>query len=311
MIAPIILGFAAVGAAFLHVVYRYNLIYVYDSEIDTKGLVYPRALLQMLVGLYFAEVCMIGLFSLRGAFGPVVLTVALLVVTVLVHVSLLDALGPLLWSLPKSLTVEEDEHLLAKHPEQQHMKAHDDPEGLRYLPAFDFEPNAEKHDSLGNRGLEGADGAMNALGGGLKSWLKQKVSKDFPELHTTSTKLASFGMRWISPDPNQKSNFLLRWLHPEVYSDYTILRRMVPADLPDPVYPKEVEDDIYYPPSFQAKPPCLWIPRDPGGISQQEMKHSSRVIPITDEYVAIDEKGSLSINLEDSRLVFDIDRLRY
>ncbi len=65
LIAPVILGFAVVGVGFLHLVYRYNLIYVYDSEIDTRGLVYPRALMQLLVGLYFSEVCMIGLFSLR------------------------------------------------------------------------------------------------------------------------------------------------------------------------------------------------------------------------------------------------------
>jgi len=43
MIAPIILGFAGVGTLFLHIAYRYNLIFVYDSEVDTRGLVYPRA----------------------------------------------------------------------------------------------------------------------------------------------------------------------------------------------------------------------------------------------------------------------------
>ncbi|EXJ79879.1 hypothetical protein A1O3_08164 [Capronia epimyces CBS 606.96] len=312
LIAPIILGFAAVGAAFLLVVYRYNLIYVYDSEIDTRGLVYPRALMQMLVGLYFSEICMIGLFSLRGAFGPVILTVGLLIVTALVHVSLLDALGPLLWSLPKSLTVEEDEHLLSKHPQQQHMTADKGTDQEQLAPLGDFATDTDEHILGETRAVEGADGAMNALGGGIKSWLKQKVRKDLPpEVHTTLNVLGSFWMRWISPDPAQKSNFLLRWLHPEIYSDYTVLRRMLPCDLPDPTYPEEIERDIYYPPSFFAKPPHLWIPRDPGGISQQEVEHSEKVIPTTDEYVTIDEKGTIRINLEASRLVFDVDRLRY
>lgn len=289
--------------------YRYNLVYVYDSEIDTRGLVYPRALLQMLLGLYFSEICMIGLFSLRGAFAPVVLTAILLAVTALVHTSLLSALGPLLWSLPKSLTVEEDEHLLRDHQAHQHAAIieNSDDFGQQY----NFGPDTQEQDLGDNRALEGGSGAMNALGDGLKSMIRKKVQKDLPELNRGLNALGAFWMRWISPDPNQKSNFLLRWLHPEVYSDYTVLRRMVPPDLPDPVYPEDLEGDIYYPPSFIAKPPCLWIPRDPAGVSRQEVEHSGKVIPTTDEYVSMNENGRMEINLEASRLVFDIDRLRY
>jgi hypothetical protein len=100
-------------------------------------------------------------------------------------------------------------------------------------------------------------------------------------------------------------------LHPEIYSDYTVLRRLVPEDLPDPKYPEELERDIYFPSSFLGKPPTLWIPRDPGGISRQEVDHTKKVIPVTDEYVSIDEDGRLNIDLDEPRLVFDIDRLRY
>ncbi|OAG43009.1 hypothetical protein AYO21_02628 [Fonsecaea monophora] len=306
LIAPIILGFAAVGLIFLHMVYRYNLIYVYDSEVDTRGLVYPRALIQLLLGLYFSEICMIGLFSLKGAYVPVVLTAILLVLTGLVHSSLLEALGPLLWSLPKSLTVQEDEHLLGTRPTNP--RHAEDPEHFE-----GYHSDKEQHEpDLGNsRAMEGASGALNALGGGIKTIFKKKVKKEVPEVHMVLNALTAFWMRWISPNPADKSNFLLRWLHPEVYSDYTILRRMVPSDLPDPVYPEDIECDIYYPPSFFAKPPTLWIPRDPGGISRQEVEHCSKVIPTTDEYVQIDEKGRVTINLEESRLVFDVSRLRY
>lgn len=291
-------------------VYRYNLIYVYDSEIDTRGLVYPRALMQMLLGLYFAEVCLIGLFSLRGAFVPVVLTVVLLVVTALVHTSLVEALGPLLSSLPKSLTVEEDRHLLsttsADHPERPtEYPAHWE------HPPFDFEKDGEERTEGQSRALEGADSALDTLGDGFKSMVRKRVQKDLPELNVGLGALSAFWMRWISPDPSQRSNFLLRWLHPEVYSAYTILRRMVPSDLPEPAYSEEVERDIYYPPSFAAKPPTLWIPRDVGGISGQEVEHCGKVIPVTDEYVSIDEAGRMKINLEEQRLVFDVERLRY
>ncbi|KAJ9612485.1 hypothetical protein H2200_004082 [Cladophialophora chaetospira] len=309
LIAPIVLGFAAVGVAFLHIVFRYNLTYVYDSEVDTRGLVYPRALMQLLLGLYFSEICMIGLFSLKGAYVPVVLTAALLVLTGLVHTSLIDALGPLLWSLPKSLTKEEDQPLMPRNRVNEY--AMNNEEAEQFQQPHDFLNDEPEHIPGDIRAFEGADGAFNAMGGGLKKLISKKFKQGAPEANIALSALTEFWMRWIYPQPGQKSNFLLRWLHPEVYSDYTILRKMVPEDLPDPVYPEELGQDIYYAPSFMMKPPSLWIPRDPGGISRQEVEHCEKAIPTTDEYVSIDEKGQMAINLEEPRLVFDIDRLRY
>lgn len=315
MIAPVILGFALLGIAFLHAVWRYNLIYVYDSEIDTRGLVYPRALMQLLLGLYFAEVCLFGLFSLRGAFGPLVLIAALLVVTGLVHHSLINALGPLLWSLPKSLTVAKDQPMRSPG---YNGPGHDveDPErfGRRAGRNSDPEPDSDdevQHEVGADRAVEGLDGVADTLKGGFKVSMKKRIDASLPELNVGLGALATFWRRWLSPEPTAKSNFLLRWLHPEVYSDYTVLRRMVPTDLPEPKYPEDLERDVYYPPSHFAKAPCLWIPRDPAGVSRQEVAHTEKAIPMTDEHVSMDENGRLKIDLETSRLIFDIDRLRY
>ena len=312
LIAPIVLGFALLGVAFLHAVWRYNLLYVYDSEVDTRGLVYPRALMQMLLGLYFSEVCMIGLFSLRGAFVQVVLTAALLVLTGLVHHSLIEALGPLLWSLPKNLTVEKGQPLIPSPTTS--VTAHDieDFGQLGQPSMVDNESDNEVEHEVGDsRGFEGASGALDTFKGGFKVTMKKKLDKSVPELNVGLNALSSFWRRWLSPDPTEQSNFLLRWLHPEVYSDYSILRRMVPSDLPEPVYSEEVEQDVYYPPSYMAKPPHLWIPRDPGGVSRQEVEHTGKVNPITDEHVTMDENGRLKVDLEKSRLLFDVDRLRW
>ncbi|KEF60534.1 uncharacterized protein A1O9_02095 [Exophiala aquamarina CBS 119918] len=314
LIAPVILGFALLGVAFVHAVWRYNLIYVYDSEIDTRGLVYPRALMQLLLGLYFSEVCLIGLFTLKGAFFPVVLMAALLVITGLVHHSLINALGPLLWSLPKSLTAEKDQPLMPNASAQGLGRDVEDPERFRRRNtdiADDDSDHEAQHEVGASRGVEGLDGAVDTLKGGFKVSMKKRINASLPELNVGLGALASFWRRWLSPDPSAKSNFLLRWLHPEVYTDYTILRRMVPTDLPEPKYPEDIEQDVYYPPSFIAKPPRLWIPRDPAGVSRQEVEHTEKTIPMTDEHVSMDENGRLKIDLESSRLVFDIDRLRY
>ncbi|KAJ5524045.1 hypothetical protein N7494_010695 [Penicillium frequentans] len=112
-IAPLILGFSFIGLYLVYQAYRYNFFFVYDIEIDTKGLVYPRALQHLLTGLYIAEVCMIGLCAIKGAIGPVIIMAIFLVVNILAHISLNEALTPLNSFLPRSLDAEE-EHLQEK-----------------------------------------------------------------------------------------------------------------------------------------------------------------------------------------------------
>lgn len=107
-IAPLVLGFATVGMGLFYLAYKYNILYVTDANIDTKGLIYPRALQHLMVGVYLAEICMIGLFAIGIAIGPLILMIAFLVFTVLFHYSLNAALSPLLNTLPKTLMAEED-----------------------------------------------------------------------------------------------------------------------------------------------------------------------------------------------------------
>ncbi|PYH88204.1 DUF221 domain protein [Aspergillus ellipticus CBS 707.79] len=107
-IAPLILGFAFMGLYLVYQAYRYNFLFVYDLRIDTKGLVYPRALQHLLTGIYLADVCLIGLFAIKGAIGPLVIMVIFLIATVLAHISLNEALEPLYTFLPRTLDVEEE-----------------------------------------------------------------------------------------------------------------------------------------------------------------------------------------------------------
>jgi calcium permeable stress-gated cation channel len=102
------LGFATIGLYLFYFAYRYNLLYVNAAHVDTKGLVYPRALQHILVGCYLAIICLIGLFGIQAAPGPLALMVILLIVCILYHVSLNSALNPLLYYLPRSLEAEEE-----------------------------------------------------------------------------------------------------------------------------------------------------------------------------------------------------------
>jgi hypothetical protein len=73
LLAPLVLGFATVGITLFYIAYRYNVLFVTNNTIDTKGLMYPLALQHLLVGVYLGEICMIGLFSISTPSGPLFL----------------------------------------------------------------------------------------------------------------------------------------------------------------------------------------------------------------------------------------------
>ncbi|KAH6676394.1 hypothetical protein B0J14DRAFT_353575 [Halenospora varia] len=242
-IAPLVLGFAAIGMSLFYLAFRYNILFVTDSQIDTKGLIYPRALQQMLTGVYIAEICLIGLFGIAKTPGPLICMVAFLIFTILYHFSLNAALDPLLYNLPKSLEAEE--------------------ESLR--------EGMERGDRIGSE-----DSAAKEKNG------------DAVALPVPATK---------------KPNLFAKFFKPHVFADYATLRSLVPHSLLDPenMYEQAVAENAYYPPAVTSEVPLLWIPRDAAGISAQEVRHTSKVIPITDEGCTMDEKNKLVWDSEGAR----------
>ncbi|KAG9702898.1 DUF221-domain-containing protein, partial [Aureobasidium melanogenum] len=240
IIAPLVLIFAAIGLYLFYLAYRYNLLYVSNANIDTKGRVYPRALQQVFVGLYIAEFCLIGLFAIAtgssvGALGPLILMIIFLVFTALYHLSLNAALEPLINYLPKSLEAEERRLL-------------------------DEDANVER----GEKGM----------------------------VADTNVELG--------PPPHAKPTFWKKFLRPDIYTDYATMRRLVPK-MVSIRYESEEEQDAYFNPAVTAQPQLLWIPRDPMGISRQEVRDTSKVIPITDEGATLDEKNKIVWDAEDGR----------
>lgn len=118
-ISPLVLGFATVGLSLFYVAYKYNLLFVVQPKIESKGKCYTRALQQILAGVYIGELCLIGLFGLRNAKGPGVLLAVLFVATVAYHVFTNRYLKPLEDHFPDDLLEGEEE----SDPEQQSLLA--------------------------------------------------------------------------------------------------------------------------------------------------------------------------------------------
>ncbi|TVY28372.1 putative membrane protein, partial [Lachnellula hyalina] len=103
IISPLLLGFATIGFALIYLAVRYNAFFVLSNNIDTKGRAYALVLQQLMVGVYLGEICLIGLFAINTAPGPIVLMAIFLAFTAIYHAALNHALNPLKEYLPDSL----------------------------------------------------------------------------------------------------------------------------------------------------------------------------------------------------------------
>ncbi|KAI7229425.1 DUF221-domain-containing protein [Hortaea werneckii] len=113
-IAPLVLGFATVGIFIYSLSYRYNLLYVCQSKVDTKGEAYKRALQQVPTGIYLAELCLIGLMGARKAAIQTTLMIVLLVLTAVINLILDRTIKPLEIYLGVDIWQEQEVPLLAE-----------------------------------------------------------------------------------------------------------------------------------------------------------------------------------------------------
>lgn len=304
-IAPLILIFAALGMWFTYIVWRYNLIFVLDADMDSKGLFYPRALMHLTVGLYLAELCLIGMFFINGATGPGVLMVLLFVFTGLVHFSITQAIYPLLQNLPQTLKLEEEIQEEEKIKAEAERARQNDPDAATHGAAssyFDEEQNFGDEDDdlsnhsddeipepIGSRAMEGSATVRDTVGTWFKGFAKSAAKEE----------AQSMGIN-IESEPSEGPNFVQTWLNPHVHEDFIAIRKnlmTLPEEIPDS------EDDprrSYYPPEVWMPAPILWIPRDEAKVSRQEVAHTRKSTPISDKGAVLDENGLVKVRVEEA-----------
>jgi hypothetical protein len=93
--------------------YRYQMIYVSYAKAETNGLIFPKAINQLFTGLYFMELCLVGLFFLmedskgnQSCIPHAIIMIIMGAFTVLFQVILNRAFGPLFTYLP--ITFEDE-----------------------------------------------------------------------------------------------------------------------------------------------------------------------------------------------------------
>lgn len=208
-IQPLVLGFAAAGVWFYYLSYRYSLLYIRQTKVDTKGEVYGRALKQMVIGIYLAEICLIGLFSARKAKAQVGVMVALLVLTAIGNGLLDRVLRPLElflgedgWKGQERLLAEED----GEDPEDEaarHAAAHGRRLGLSKLPKPLPRRLSDLFDGIISKARTEAEGWLNASSaagnddGGEIELSEEELEKVY-EAPAFTSKMPTV---WIPKDP--------------------------------------------------------------------------------------------------------------
>lgn len=262
VIAPIILFWSSLALALFYLAYRYNILFVSDTQIDTRGLIYPRALMQLFAGIYVAEICLIGMFAVSRSPGPAVLTAAFLVFTILYHMTLRKALHPLLYNLPRTLQMEEEAYQVSS------ANGTDGPLAGELTP---------EHTRSGN-----GNGNVNEKGKRLRAVVP------------------GGGRGGAEKQGGLVSKFLKPWQFADYWTLRKLVPAEDSFNIPYQ-YDETVESQAYWPPSVTKPTPILWIPEDPLGVSKQEVEETSKVIDITDEGCRLDDKNKLVWDTEGAR----------
>ncbi|KAJ5369096.1 uncharacterized protein N7496_008856 [Penicillium cataractarum] len=317
VVAPLIMVFNIITFSLFWFVYRYNTLYVTKFRFDTGGLLFPRAVNQLFTGLYFMEVCLIGLFFLvrdtQGSVsckGQAIVMIIVLIMTIGFQILLNEAFGPLLRYLP--ITLEDDavrrdeefhraqlarlglgidaedededdaiEHRLANRERKEHHRDRD---------AHDIELKALEADREGRKRHDSGLLTTPKLDTKRPSWANRspdRRSKFFGENSAgPSPTIKALREKMVhdteaqGPATNNVGHALFAGIHDEL-EDLT-------PDERDQLVQRAFQHE-----ALRAKRPVIWIPRDDIGISDDEVYRTQRFskhIWISNEYQALDGK---------------------
>ncbi|OJD37492.1 phosphate metabolism protein [Diplodia corticola] len=299
IITPFMLIFGTFVAALFWVVYRYNSFYVLRWSVDSGGLYFPRAVNQMFTGLYVMQLCLIGLFFLvRDQKGNVVcaphaiVMIVTLILTVIYQYMLNKSLGPLFKFVPITMEDEAQERqeafeaALAKKWEELEEEEHEKPGEISSTSLREKSSAIELQDLENQRPPTSRN--FTAITNASTTSTDSR-----PKRHSRHHRNTIHQHQQPPPDPEiaktpQTAGYLFEGYHDEL-EDLT-------PDERDVLVRKAFEHA-----ALRMTKPCIWIPRDEFGISDDEIKHTAALsdtlpdedwgIWITNQYTALDAKA--------------------
>jgi calcium permeable stress-gated cation channel len=300
-------------------VYRYNTLYVTKFRFDTGGLLFPKAVNQLFTGIYFMEICLIGLFFLvRDQHGGVackgqaIVMIVVTILTAIYQILLNQAFGPLFRYLP--ITLEDD----AVRRDEEFARVQGQRLGL--IPAE--EEGANIQDALEERERKEREADRKAEEIELQRIEAEKRERKLlhKSTHLLPTKISDNFPRtssWADRSRNRRSSYFgssnssvptlqrvrAKHANPDPEAQQAVPAKAIGQALFAGIH-DELEDltpderDQLVQRAFQhealrVKRPVIWIPRDDLGVSDDEIYRTqmlSKHIWISNEYQGLDGK---------------------
>lgn len=285
--------------------YLHNFLYVYEFTTDTGGLSFPKAIYQTMTGIYFAEICLIGLFFITSGARPQgIVMIVVLVLTIIFQIKLASSFDPLITYLP----IDIQEELMGEVLEQKL------DEGRKPDEEAEFQGQRQ-----GERGI--GDITPVPKISFIPSEPPQITKLDYESSRPPpqevefeeSTKLdptishpaAQSDARWR---PSIKSR--VRKLNDKIYIPGLTKKKQVDMeddnDDPDTALQRKFTRQLtheelvaiaFQHEALRSRPPILWIPNDELGIAQDEIDHTKREcgeeVAITSDGATMDSKGKI------------------
>lgn len=290
LISPIVLLFGFVGFMLLYVAYLYNFCFVYNQKVDSKGIHYPRAMYQTIVGLYLGQICLLGLFIVGKGWGPIVLQIICLGVTVFVHVNLSSSFDylnngaiPLECMLAKDGRSSTNSYKNISHDEDN-----DGPDA-KELPTKYVMRKYTKNGASGNKD---ASTIMKSIQTDFTYEQPTSVINENENSFVTVPLLAD---RFDTLVDENSVPYYKRFFQPYIFKSYAYCKLKLPLSY---LQEEEIDEntyvDNYHLPSVSDKCPVVWIPKDLYGFSGYFVKFlASKGIEATDLGGIVNEKAKV------------------
>jgi hypothetical protein len=312
--------------------YRYQMIYVSYAKAETNGLIFPKAINQLFTGLYFLELCLIGLFFLQqdGDCVPhAIIMIVTLGFTVLYQFVLNSAFGPLFIYLPITFedeAVERDAEFQRAQDmrwEQQHAE-HD-----RLIAEDNAKSAAEEHElaHLQEQDRKYGDAAygpgayemknMNGSRSSMKGVNASPERSRRPSNWAQGSRRPSDTRRRSSSHVSKKKkrkdplNMVTNALKHGLDDVTAPIRDMENQVMPTSNLFDNIDDELvdlepearqklikrsFQHPATRAIQPAIWIPHDELGVAKDEIQRTSAFtsrVWITSVNARLDAKGSV------------------
>ncbi|KAF2014907.1 DUF221-domain-containing protein [Aaosphaeria arxii CBS 175.79] len=331
VISPFITIMMLITFSLFWFTYRYQMIYVSYAKAETNGLIFPKAINQLFTGLYFLELCLIGLFFLqkdgRGnvtSFPQAIIMIIVLAFTAIFQVLLNQAFGTLFKYLPITFedeAVQRDEEF--QRAQASRWRQTDDEEHRSLTSELEDKEREERRES---RRLE-EDDKQNHRASRSYNAHESIEMKEIEEGHASagrSRRKSSWADRSRSRSQSQSHHHKKKsWKKENPLDKLTEVMRGGIEDVTRPVRDIEAQilpstnlfDDIdgtlediepesrqklikrsFQHPATRAIQPAIWIPHDELGIAKDEIQRTGQrtdKVWITSVNARIDASGNV------------------